>query len=102
LPYVSQDCWPRRSIAAHHLHIRAFPAVAQVAKEPESTRAKMTASAIAVVAIIAIGMSDAQIEQSQEARRLTVKMTSTIGKAVQAGAVPALFHRHFFRFIPVW
>jgi hypothetical protein len=36
-------------------------------------------------AIITIGMSDAEIEQSQEAMRLTVKMTSTIGKAAQPG-----------------
>jgi hypothetical protein len=53
-------------IAAHHVHLWAFPAVAQVAKGPESTRAKMMASAIAVAAIIAIGMSYAQIEQWQD------------------------------------
>jgi hypothetical protein len=41
----------------------------------------MMASAIAVAAIIAIGVSDAQIDQSQDAMRLTVKMTSTIGKS---------------------
>jgi hypothetical protein len=62
----------------------------------------MMASAIAVAAIVAIGMSYAQIEQSREAMPLTVKMTSTIGKAAHAGTVPALFHGHFFRFIPVW
>jgi hypothetical protein len=95
------DCRPQRSIATHHLHVRAFPAIAKVAKGPESARAKMMASAVAVRAIIAMGMSYARIEQLQEAMPLTVKMASTIGKAAQAGTVPALFRGHFFRFIPV-